>query len=74
MDTNDITIDIDAVTREDFIAYEQVRRSGKINMCDIELVEMMSILDKEQIICIQRNYKELSKKFPIDEEEWEPIP
>ena len=64
----------DAITKEDFIAYDQVRRSGKINMCDIALVEMMSILDREQIMLIQRNYKELSKKFPINEEEWEPIP
>ena len=65
---------VDNIAREEFEEYERVRRSGKINMHDIESVEMLTILDKEQIILIQRNYKELSKKFPINEEEWEPIP
>ena len=65
---------VDNIAREEFEEYERVRRSGKINMHDIESVEMLTILDKEQIILIQRNYKELSKKFPINAEEWEPIP
>ena len=64
---------IDDITREDFEDYERVRRSAKINMSNIELVEMLTILDREQILFTMRNYKELSKKFPINDEEWESI-
>ena len=63
---------VDDITREEFEEYERVRRSGKINMSDVKLVEMLTILDREQILLIMRNYKELNKKFPINEEEWEP--
>ena len=66
---------VDDITREDFEAYERVRRSGVTNMFDVELVEMLTPLDREQILLIMRNYKELSEKFPIkeDSEEWEPF-
>ncbi len=64
---------VDDITREEFEEYERLRRSGKINMSNIEHVEMLTILDREQILLIMRNYKELSKKFPINDEEFEPI-
>ncbi len=64
---------VDDITREDFEAYERVRRAGDTNMCDVKLVEMLTLLDREQILVIMRNYKELSKKFPMkeDSEEWD---
>ena len=64
---------VDDITREEFEDYERLRRSGKINMSDITLVEMLTMLYREQIFFIMRNYKELSKKFPINDEEWESI-
>ncbi len=60
---------VDDITREEFEEYERVRRSGKINMSDIKLVEMLTILYREQILIIMRNYDALSKKFPINDEE-----
>ena len=64
---------VDDITREEFEDYERLRRSGKINMSDITLVEMLTMLYREQILFIIQNYKELSKKFPINDEEWESI-
>ena len=66
---------VDDITREDFEAYERVRRSSVTNMFDIELVEMLTPLVREQILVIMQNYNELSEKFPIKEdlEEWEPF-
>ena len=68
-----MNITVDDITREEFKDYERLRRSGKINMSDITLVEMLTMLYREQIFFIMRNYKELSKKFPINDEEWESI-
>jgi len=48
---------IDDITREDFEDYERVRRSGKVNTSDIALIEMLTILYREQILLIMRNYK-----------------
>ena len=52
-----------------------MRLAGEINMCDIKIVEMLTVLDREQILVIIRNFKELSTKSPMkeDSEEWEPF-
>ena len=51
------------VTKDQFNAYEGVRKSGVTNMFAVSLVSELSGLDKDTIIEIMNNYGRLSKKF-----------
>lgn len=51
------------ITKEDFAAYARVQRSGVTNMLDIKVVSKLSGLSKEKILCIQENYRNVSKRF-----------
>jgi len=51
------------ITKEDFQAYARVQRSGVTNMLDIKMVSRLSGLSKEKILCIQENYRNVSKRF-----------
>ena len=51
------------ITKEQFEAYESIRQSGIINMFDIKTVEILSGLNRKQIIRIMKNYSELMKKY-----------
>jgi hypothetical protein len=52
------------ITREEFIAYEEVRESGVTNMWNIQLVSELSNLTREKITQIMHEYDELEKKYP----------
>lgn len=51
------------ITREEFLAYEQVRESGVTNMFDVSIVEELSGLDRPKIFEIMKNYVALAKHF-----------
>ena len=50
------------VTKEDFEAYEGVRRAGMVNMFD-PIAREIAVLDKKTFIAIMRNYDYLKEKF-----------
>lgn len=52
------------ITKEDFKAYEDVRKSGVTNMFDAKMVSMLSGLDRGKIIEIMKNYDSLMKEYP----------
>jgi hypothetical protein len=54
----------EAVTKEEFEAYEAVRASGVTNMFAVNVVERLSGLSREKIIQIMEHYSELMKEFP----------
>lgn len=51
------------ITKNEFIRYEQVRKSGITNMFDIQTVMSFTWLSKEKVLFIMKNYKELYEKF-----------
>jgi hypothetical protein len=59
---------IDDITFEDFRAYERVRRSGATHIANRHAVALLTGLTDVQVAVIQRNYRQLLKKFPIPEE------
>ncbi|MBA7472069.1 hypothetical protein ES707_07389 [subsurface metagenome] len=56
--TNKLTI-----AKEEFEAYESVRKSGVTNMFDVGVVARLSGLSREQIFEISRRYGELTEKY-----------
>jgi len=52
------------ITKEEFEAYEKVRKSGVTNMYAISVVSDLSGLDKETIMGVMKNYDELCKSYP----------
>ena len=51
------------ITREQFEAYEKVRRSGVTNMFDTRIVSALSGLTKDEIIEIMKDYGNLKEKY-----------
>lgn len=51
------------ISKEDFMAYESVRKSGLYNMFD-ERAIMISGLSKEKYMFILSNYAALMKTYP----------
>lgn len=51
------------ITETDFRDYEAVRLSGMTNMFDVELVGMLSGLNRSQIIDIMENYPAYKAEF-----------
>ena len=51
------------ITENQFNSYEGVRVSGVTNMFNIRVIMEITDLNKEQIMEIMKNYKELSKKY-----------
>jgi len=53
------------MTKEKFLAYEKVRRSGKVNMFDVSTVMGLSggVLDKEDCLDIMKNYSNYKYKY-----------
>ena len=51
------------ITKEEFEAYESVRKMGVTNMFNVPLVMQLSGLLKEQIMTIMKDYDVLSKKY-----------
>ena len=52
-----------SITKEQFQSYEEVRESGKTNMFNVKMVEMLSGLEREEIIEIMENYGDLQTKY-----------
>lgn len=53
------------VVRKDFEAYEGVRKSGDVNMFLVSQVCTLSGLDKEKVLYIMENYRELKGKWEV---------
>ena len=51
------------ITKEQFNAYEKVRRFGATNMFDVGIVSDLSGLCRDAILIIMENYEKLEKKF-----------
>jgi len=51
------------ITKEQFLAYEDVRQSGVTNMFNVKVVNEMSGLDRETIFEIMKGYGKLAKKY-----------
>lgn len=49
--------------KKEFIAYEEVRLSGKTNMFHVSKVEFFSGLSEEKILEIQKNYSALRDAY-----------
>ena len=54
--------EVGMVTKEDFEAYEGVRRSGMVNMFD-PMARELAGLDKKTFINIMKDYDYLKQKF-----------
>ena len=57
------------ITREQFEAYERVRKSGVTNMWAVSVVSDLSGLEKDTIMQIMKNYSELKDEFKEEDEE-----
>lgn len=57
------------ITKEQFLAYEDVRRSGVTNMFDIVAVSRLSGLDRRAVIEIHRKYSELKALYLNEKED-----
>jgi len=51
------------ITKDEFMAYEGVRRSGVTNMFAVSVVMKISELSKEKVLKIMENYSELAEKY-----------
>lgn len=51
------------ITKEEFLAYEDVRRSGKTNMYDVVVVSRLSDLPRRVVLAIMKNYSALEAKY-----------
>ncbi len=62
-------VEMKNITKEQFLAYENVRKSGKTNMYDIRNIQALADvwIDREIIVAISENYTELKQKYLEDE-------
>jgi len=51
------------VTEEEFLRYEEVRLSGRTNMLDYDMVEVLARLSKDKILDCMKGYTEFAKKY-----------
>ena len=53
------------ITEKKFNTYLKIQNSGKTNMFDVKMVQILSkgILSKQDILEIMDNYEELNNKF-----------
>jgi len=51
------------ITKEQFLAYEKVKESGKTNMFDVGKVKELSGLKREKIIDIMTGYEKLCQMY-----------
>ena len=61
-------MNIEDITKEDFEAYESVRKSGMVNMISSQVQDFAGI-DKETHLAIMKHYSDLDKKWPEVREE-----
>lgn len=55
------------ITKDDFLSYEKVRKSGLTNMFDILKVEEFSGLDRVKVLYIMGHYHDLKEKWKNQE-------
>ena len=55
------------ISKEEFLAYENVRVSGVTNMWAVNDVCELSNLDREQVMFIMKNYSKLKDAFCVEE-------
>ena len=53
----------DKITKEQFLDYENVRKSGVTNMFNIKNVMFISDLTREECVDIMKNYNTYKKKY-----------
>lgn len=51
------------ITKEQFMAYEEVRQSGVTNMWNVKLVVELAGLEENQVLFIMKNYRSLAEKY-----------
>jgi hypothetical protein len=51
------------ISKKEFMRYENLRRSGIVNMFDLEYVMSATYLAKEKVLEIMKNYTELAEKY-----------
>ncbi len=51
------------ITKDEFMRYEQLRKSGITNMFDLEVVMSITWLSKEKVLFIMKNYEKLYEKL-----------
>jgi len=51
------------ITKEKFLAYYSVQKSGVTNMFDVQTVSDYSGLDRSEILDIIKNYSKYKKQF-----------
>lgn len=51
------------ITKQDFLKYVRVQRSGKTNMFDVVVVESLSGLSRSKIIDIMKNYQDYREQW-----------
>ena len=62
------------ITKDEFIAYEKVRQSGKTNMLDTKVVSALSGLERRTIVEIIQSYSRLCKRYPdVRETNWNEV-
>ena len=54
---------MDNITKDQFLAFERVRRSGICNMFDTSTIMEVTNLTSEEISEIRNNYSELADKY-----------
>lgn len=59
-------LEIMTTTKQDFIAFLEVQRSGQTNMMDVRAVQALSGLEREQIVDIMSNYEKYEIQFGVD--------
>ena len=55
------------ITKEEFLRYEGVRKSGRVNMFDVKNVMILSGLTREKIVEIMAKYANLSQEYLKEE-------
>jgi hypothetical protein len=51
------------ITKEQFEIYLQVQKSGVTNMFDITYVKYLTGLEREEIMAIMKNYRQLESMY-----------
>lgn len=49
--------------KETFMSFEEVREGGQVNMFDLNNVEMLSGLDRDEILDIMKNYDKYKEEY-----------
>ncbi len=63
---------IPSITRQEFLSYEQVRRSGVTNMWAIQIVQKRSGLSRQKLLTIMEHYAAFADRYLPAKEATEP--